>query len=971
MGYKLFMTALVGGVSTLAMTATAHAQTAADQADTAGAEATDESIVITGIRESLRSSAQIKKNTMEVVDSITAEDIGKLPDPNVAETLTRIPGVQGYRYGGEGASPVGVGSGLTIRGLSGQTASRVDGRAYFTAGQREFNIEGAIPGMVAGLDVYKNPSAQHIEGAIGGLINIRTRKPLDFAGLAGSVAVTGRYNDMSKKLQPEVFGLISNRWDVGDGGEFGILLAATYQKSWNRSDSNPSNGGTNIRRAIRADSAEYAANPSFDQTFAGRSDVWYLADVNPLSLPEAQRQDLITTVTQVANVFQEDIRRTRKGLSGAAQWKPNSDLEFYAEGVYNYYLYHQNYRFLFPNDSRYVQNLETRPFELRESLADRNFNGGTDELLSGRALASGTFLNSGLSTTGGDEHTVYKTWIAATGVKWAATPDFDVRLDLSYIKADRSQDNRSVGLAAASGLTWNITRDLTTIPYGIGISGPDLADASTWVFNNYSNGSNQIWDDDGIAAQFDVEYRPDIAFLTAIKAGLRYATQNDHYRNYSFGRNLTTNGLPLAADRSNAIPVTSATELVSTSPTNWLNGEAGYSGGYLVFTPDALLGDNVRGHFPQAGIPAEDSLPENLLQRRDIEEKTYAAYLVGEFALLDEKVKGNAGVRVVKTDLFARAQIANNPGNGGPVTIVPNESESSYTNVLPSLNITGYLTPDTLLRFGYGKGITRPDVGALNPTIVVNTATGTGGVGNPDLRPQKADSFDLSLEHYLSSINYVSLGLFYKKIDGFFSGIEECITVPTAPPYSGSPSNNCPAGQYRVTRTVNAEKGSAKGLEASLQTFFDYDFVPRFLHNFGVSASYTYVKTKNPVNIRGQIVQTRQPFTSDHSWSLAGLYEDSLMSARVVYTWRDDFVLFGVSADPISGRYIAGYGILDASVTFNLPHNLSLSLTASNLTNKGPDRYVGEPGAYATGFERQHFLNGRIFGATLRYSFGN
>ena len=124
-------------------------------------------IVVTGVRQSLKTSTAVKRNAPEVVDSISSDDIGKLPDLNVAETLTRVPGVQAYRFGGEAASPVGQGSGLTIRGLTGQTASRVDGRAYFTAGQREFNVEGASPGTVAGIDVYKNPTADHIEGAIG------------------------------------------------------------------------------------------------------------------------------------------------------------------------------------------------------------------------------------------------------------------------------------------------------------------------------------------------------------------------------------------------------------------------------------------------------------------------------------------------------------------------------------------------------------------------------------------------------------------------------------------------------------------------------------------------------------------------------------------------------------------------------------------------------------------------------------
>ena len=109
----------------------------------------------------------------------------------------------------------------------------------------------ANPGMVAGIDVFKNPSAEHIEGGIGGLVNIRTRHPLDLKGLTIAGAITGRYNEMVKKVRPEVFGLIADKWNVGDGGEIGILVAADYQTSWNRSDNNPANGGTNFRRRLQ------------------------------------------------------------------------------------------------------------------------------------------------------------------------------------------------------------------------------------------------------------------------------------------------------------------------------------------------------------------------------------------------------------------------------------------------------------------------------------------------------------------------------------------------------------------------------------------------------------------------------------------------------------------------------------------------------------------------------------------------
>jgi iron complex outermembrane receptor protein len=957
----------------------ASAQTASTPASAPANGTAVEEVVVTGIRQSLQSAVSMKKNTMEVVDSIRAEDIGKLPDPNVAETLTRVPGVQGYRYGGEGASPVGVGSGLTIRGLSGQTASQVDGRSYFTAGGSEFNIEAAIPGMIAGLDVYKNPSAEHIEGGIGGLVDVRTRRPLDLKGFTASAAISGKYNDMVKSLQPEYFGLIADRWSVGDG-EMGLLLAGNYQKSWNRSDNAPGPGGTNLRRVVRADSTEYTSarasdgvTPLYNQAFAGRGDMAFLADVpNPLALTAAERANLVNFAGVQVNENEEDIQRTRKGVNGAFQWKPKSNLEFYVDGNYNSYLYHQSYRFLNSSDSRYVQNLVTTPFSTTEGLASRNANGGEDAILAGQRFGSGTFVGSTFSSTGGEEHRLYKTWILASGVKWSPTEDLDLKFDLSYVKADQHQDNRAVVMAPRTGLTWNTSRAIGA-PQQVAISGPDLGSPATWAFLNYANGTNNVYDDAGLAAQFDGKYKLHDSFIEDIKFGTRYYRKKSKFYNYSFsGKNLTTDGAALAANQSNAIFATSAADLVNGSHTNWLGGDAGYGGGFLTFNPDALLGDNVRNRFPLAGIPAEDSLPEVLLSRRLATEETFAGYGVADFSFLNDKIRGNLGVRVVRTNLDAEARISNS--SSGVAVIVPNKSSNAYTDVLPTFNVTGYITPDTLVRFGYGQGLTRPSVGDINPTITFNPADGTGSRGNADLAPLRADSYDLSFEKYFNGTSYVSAAVFYKKIDGFVLGVQNCQAVPTAAPITPPQANSCPTGQYRVTTPVNADPGTAKGVEFAFQTFFDYDFLPDILKNFGVQGSYTHVKTELPVKLLGANGPTtivRQPFQSDDNYSIAGLYENGFMSARLVYTYRSDFVLFGVAANPIDGRYLKGYGLLDASVNFNLRKDLTLSLTASNITNKAPQRYVGEPdNGYDTDILRQSYANGRIYGVSLRYKFG-
>jgi TonB-dependent receptor len=957
------------------------------------AQQSENTVVVTGIRASAQSSVALKRDAMEVVDSITADDIGKLPDPNVSETLTRVPGVQGYRYGGEGASPVGSGSGLTIRGLSGQTGSQVNGRSYFTAGQREYNIEGAIPGMVAGIDVYKNPSAEHIEGAIGGLVNIRTRNPSDFKGFTGSLNVSGRYNELEKKMDPEVFGLLANRWNLAGGGRIGVMAAAVVQKSVGRSDNNPANGSPNFKRAVRADSAEYATlaqantanSPGSPMAqYVGRNDIWYLASVptlpvsstvgpntpNLAGLTAAQIANVMVAPALTSNVFEETIKRERRGLNLAADWRVDNTLRFYADTNYTYYLYNQNYRGLNSVDGGNVQNLQTTPFAYKEGLANRNINGGSDNVLASQRLLGGTFLNSTVTTTGGDEHRPFSTWIAAAGAEWNPTPALSLKADFSYLRANQTQDNRSVTLNSAPGLFWSTTRLADGAPHQLTFAGPSLADPNNFVLNSYTNGTNQTWHDTGNALALDGAYSPDEGlFFSRIKFGTRLATHNSHYKNYSFGtpRPLTTNGQALSGGNAISAATGGYTEL---APANFMDGLAGYAGGYVVYAPDNLLGDNVRTAFPNAGLLPENALAENLTSRREFGEKTKAVYLLGEFALLDDRLKGSAGVRVVRTATDTTAYVSDT--TSGAATIRPLARSTSYTNALPSLNLSYDIAKDFLARFGYGRGLTRPGIDQINPTITVNTNDGTGSIGNPDLRPLTANSYDISLERYFSKTNYVAAALFDKEINGFFNTIVQCQAVPTAPAYAGSLVNGCPAGQYAVSRLVNAEKGYARGAELSGQYFFDS--AAGWLKNFGVSGSYTYVKTSNPVNFGTAaapvIVSTPQPMQSKNSYSIAGMYEDSKLSARLVYTWRSAAIFNALSINPIEGRYIAPYGLLDGSLNYQLTEQVALSFNASNITNKTLNRYVGEPGAYQTSLERQHFENGRMYSFAVRYKFG-
>ncbi|MFT4252800.1 MAG: TonB-dependent receptor plug domain-containing protein, partial [Caulobacter sp.] len=225
------------GASVLALCAvaplTALAQTAATTEDTQVEE-----IVVTGQRAQIQSAQKIKQNAEVIVDSITAVDIGALPDRSVSEALQRISGItlQRTNEARDPARMAAEGGGVAIRGLS-WVRSETNGRDIFSAKNgRGLSFEDVSADLLAGVDVYKNPSSDMIEGGIGGTVNLRTRLPFDQKGHLLAASVDYNYGDLQKKgyWSGNVIG--SERWDT-NWGEFGALFAVSYSKVGNRTNS--------------------------------------------------------------------------------------------------------------------------------------------------------------------------------------------------------------------------------------------------------------------------------------------------------------------------------------------------------------------------------------------------------------------------------------------------------------------------------------------------------------------------------------------------------------------------------------------------------------------------------------------------------------------------------------------------------------------------------------------------------------
>jgi TonB-dependent receptor len=188
--------------------------------------------------------------------------------------------------------------------------------------------------------------------------------------------------------------------------------------------------------------------------------------------------------------------------------------------------------------------------------------------------------------------------------------------------------------------------------------------------------------------------------------------------------------------------------------------------------------------------------------------------------------------------------------------------------------------------------------------------------------------------------------------------------------YTG-PSNGCSGGQWLVQKNLNAAKGYARGVELSGQWFFNG--MDSWLKNFGVAGSYTYVDTSAPLNVGTNaapvFIKSQQPLVSKNSYSLTGMYEDTKLSARLVYTWRSSEARGYNGLTPMFSSYIGAYGLLDGSISYAIDEHLTLAFNASNITNQAPNRYAGEVQTMETDREFSHFMNGRVFSLGLRYKF--
>ncbi|HVI98988.1 MAG TPA: TonB-dependent receptor [Sphingomonas sp.] len=824
--------------------AAGQAEAAQDSGDQSGA------IVVTGIRQSLESAQTRKRTADTIVDSIVADDIGKLPDSNTTEALQRISGIQVSRDRGEGGS-------VAIRGLT-QVLTTLNGREIFTAGGgRGYNLQDFPSELLAGVDVYKTPTADLIEGGIGGVIDLRTRKPLDFDGFELSGSVRGRYETLADKIDPLVSALVSDRWKVG-GGEMGLLLSGSYQE-----------------RSFRSDVISIGAPSVRPDLIPGREIVAPNGDYEPLI----------------------NGKRRRIGLQGVFQWKPNPDLEIYAEAGYQEYRSLQEQRGLNnPTNGNHKDPVTgERIYDVQAEPGSVVTYDGTDD------LKSATFLDVPITTYGVQRDTYDKNQQYTLGAK-QYFGESSVSGEFTYQKSTNELYYSELDLTTVAP---RATLDTSGKVPSMLFEGVDLTDIDSYNIGPLTRSENH-YKGDSYAGKIDGDFKIDNSFIRAFKTGFRYQKLSTSFVPIRFyqGPETTTSAGAFAG-------------LFEPMPfTDYFGGTSRLEHDYLTAIT-SNLGNIDDWERVRETIGLDKDIAVDPKSVYDMSEETlggYAELVFGTDGAIP--IDGNIGVRVVKTKL----SINGNQKVDGVVE--PAFWRSSYVSTLPSANIRFHLTDRLQLRLAASQSLTRPNFSQLSPALTLVPAQGQGSGGNPDLRPLRADALDASLEYYFSRTGSLYLAGFYRKVKGFI--------------FTNGNTQTIDGIDYVIQQPTNGRSGEIKGVEVGGQTFFD--FLPGPFDGFGIQANYTFVDSSTPAIIQSEL--TPLPNLSKHSFNIAGLYEKGGISARVAYNYRSKYLgsLYGLGLADGSTQllpvYTRGYGWLDASIGYDITPRLTVTLEGSNLLQR-------------------------------------
>ncbi|MFO1495792.1 MAG: TonB-dependent receptor [Lysobacterales bacterium] len=892
-----------------------QAAAAAPEADKDEATQLD-SIEVVSYRQSLQKAIDIKRDTTGQVDAIVAEDIGKFPDLNLAESLQRIPGVSIARDAGEGRN-------ISVRGLDSQfTRVRINGmEALTTTGGtdssgganrgRGFDFNVFASELFNSITVRKTAAAETEEGSLGATVDLQPARPFDYDGFTFAASSQLGYNDLNDSTDPRGAALISNTWA---DGTFGALLSVAYT-----SRELVEEGHSTVRWDRGNSSGGF--NPASPYTPALSADVFH---------PRIPRY----------GVLQHE--QERLGMTGSLQFKPSDATLFSLDALYADFDAKRSEDFL--EAISFSRTGTGKPRTLvREGAIDARNN-----------LVYGVFDDVDVrSESRYDELSTKFTQITLSG-EHEISDRF--RIDGRVGRAESRFDNPiqttiTLDRVDADGVVWDYRNNdrLPLIDYGFDVSNP-----ANWTF---ANGLSEIrlrpQEADNTFDSAELNFAFDVNDILTVRGGLLW-------KQYEF----ETSELRRASETVvPALPAgTTLAELTRILRLNDLNVPNGTDVSWV--TPDAAAFARLFDIYSNSGTFAlTNTVASARGNNRSVSEEDFGSWIQADFVtdVGGIPLSGNVGARWVKTDQESSgfAVVNNNPVL---VTV-----KRDYDDVLPSLNLVAEVHPDVLIRFGAAKVMARPGLGNLTPGVTVSVSGGNRTVtgGDPLLDPFRATTVDLAFEWYFAEESLLSAALFYKDIDTFVQTSRE------TRPYS---SSGLPASllegtgatvddDFQFNIPVNTPGGELTGVELSWQQPFS--FLPAPFNDMGAILNYTYVDSQiQYVTSTGvNSLETDLTGLSKNAYNATLYYETDRLGFRVSAAYRDDYLTTvpGRNGNDVEGT--KGTLNIDASASYRINDQWELSFEGLNLTDEYNDQWVDSIGDRASVYHhtgRQYMLGVRF-----------
>lgn len=974
----------------LATAGAAQAQAQDAPAATAGGDTEVDAVVITGFRGSLASALSTKREETDIVDAIKAEDIADFPDSNLVEAIQRIPGVSIDRDAGEGRTLTvrGLGPDFTRTRINGMEAQATTGGSDSSGGAnrgRGFDFNVFASELFNSVTIRKTASAETEEGSLGATVDLRTSRPFDYKGLKLGGSLQYGYNDLSKEWDPRAALLWSNTFL---DGKVGVLASMAFSRR-----SLIEEGFSSVRWERATDNGGFCSPfgfaPQNPATAASTGSSATNCATGVLRGANTAANNTAYTTANQASVFVPRLPRygrlvheqDRLGFTGAIQYRPTDSTTVSLDVIYSDL-----------KSTRQENFLQSLSFSRNAAAGGKTQISVVDAFVDASGqLARGTFNNVDIRS----EQRFDELETAFTQYTLTLDQEFGDRFSMrAFVGRGESDFQNPVQTTVTfdrqntQGYSWDFTGNNNTplINYGF-----DVANPANWSWRDTTlgntvaalprseirmrpNGVLTTYD----AAQFDFKW--ETTDNLTIKFGVNYKKfDSDSFENRRADETVVP-ALPVGVTIANISNLLTGfgqnLGQPGGNPTQWL--VPNLSAISTLFNINCNCDTGVAGgDFRLTGITNGNARGGN----RFISEESRGYYLQADFKtdIFDMPLRGNVGFRQVETNLYAEGYSSTGGG-----TLV--SGTHKYENTLPSLNLALEVTDTFMVRFGAAKVMARPQIGnslAGTNYLVPTTSLAASGpnftatIGNVELEPFLANTYDLSFEWYFAPESLVSVSFFKKDINSYIQIIRQDLQyqqLTALNPSAFAPAlciGACtPTQVFQLTSAVNTDGGPLTGFEVSFQAPFT--FLPAPFDKFGVQANYTKVKSEidycdTTVNALCTAFITQDLVNlSPTAYNATLYYEDDRFSARVSAAYREGYLqnIPGRNANPLEGK-LDTFNV-DAAASWKFNDQLSLTFEGLNLTDEFNRQWVGDANRQSTSV---YHHTGRQFNFGLKYAF--